>query len=1740
MKRCATVLILLMLMSSLAAFTTIPYQGEGPLEGGITMDSASLNSPEIVTISNYPTSISNSFKLDIPEDEAIRNISLELAPSVVSRSDGHSFTQSSDFNQTGATSQGIDYNTSGLQVSAIDEYWSFEGTNALPSGWSSSNTNYGLINTMTCGTNGSSSRSLTLRHGTVSVTSNTIDLSSLTQGIMSLWMTEGRSGCGEDPDSSEHLYVEYKRSTGSWGQITYYNAGLGYPGYTNVNSQFNLPNDAFHSNFQFRFRLPFGSGTCCDWWFVDDVRLTKPGGQGNWTSPAFGPSASNPTYRSLPGPYGIMSIDSDTSSNAITWSVIDASNGTTLDGYDQRSGTWADLGGIDWVKHPAIRLKVGLSAQGTGSVSKINGIHIQGKYVNSFDVNPTDWSLSSCSWDGDSITGSGYAYSPTLNSRRPISKVTAAITFTGGGYLEATTDGSAWFALSNNGPTNLDDWTTQIQFRWNGQSSSFDLQKFDVELHGAGLPSSPAIDLLSSSRNEWGIVNQSIGTWGWQDVLENGNRSIDLNFQNQETVPLWIPKDSDGHFLFEVSPELTNGVSNLDIELLIDGNTISSWNYGTGFDSQTFQVEANERSNFVANVVSAQTVWGNFDVEYIRAELVLDASGGSARLGGIAIPHYPTTSVHFEPESDFVLNLNNIVSSMTATNGLVTVPIAMGWDFPAAMSVTLTELNTGLATQIELESASNLSSTLSPSWQWFELGHNLSVEEGELAALRYDLVGDNNAVTYTVWLGASPLPPDLLEGDTNAIIIPENFTTGAYTTEPGASGPGICCELHPNFKFSLNSSWEDEELLSFTLRGVMKDGLISLPWVHLFGPGPSQGVENDLLISEWRVFNDRSLVIPPSTSYLKSDSNISVEVDLQFEGLESMFGPRSNDVEVRLLENGVVNMQTTQLNQGRAIFNTRTPIATGIVDYSIELSLLSGGSDVTSISLNRSFEIDSVSPQVINQSVASHDHLEPSLAQTLTFEISDQPVLPTEVTLMLWRQWQEDSDGDGEIDADEFLPQELNLPLNLSHERGNYSFTFDDTYGIQGDFVAGYLVGSDPAGNNIVGGGNELNDSHLFIYQLMTDEAPHITREGAMWGDGPRNWLHPTTTYSLVIPFTEDNGYSDVEEVTINLAGNSAQDQLTIVWDSLGEHCSKTSPHLQLESCTIQAKEGNLTAFTNDMQINISFKLDWNLPDEGDLRREPNIEVIDRAGQGDWIALPELKWRFLADLEVVSDSIIVDVAEGHRSADGAWVVPGSNITISGRVAFSPTGDVPEEQIKVKVLLGEDSLTVRTNDGWWTATLRTATNSGPPELLTFELTELHVQARDVTDSGLAMFYITVDDTPPIPIEVVGPRVSNEIHVSSLSSLMIELKVQELEQLNVETLSINWLVTHGSNPHGDEVARGESAVTLPGHNPAGSAIPVRGTLDLQSAIPAAMLSEELSLHVWLTGQDMVGQQMVSDILFNSEGSPFASWQIQQLQAILIVEDSDLNYSNNAEIYLGDTIIVSVAVHNLGEVYGYAKLTLEEVDSEGERRIITEVPTTVGVESSKSSEGHIDWVPEKLGHYHIVVTMDGQEVATGPVVTVSEPDSESGILGDLSAKGITSEWLGILGGLFIILSLIVVISLRPGGNTEKEWFDENADVLSEVEGDSQTSDSGAEMQAYLQYMQHENYGQQQVTPEQYAQWQQYSATQQQQQMTAEQYEQWQQWAAWQQAQQQQYAQQQQGWSGYQQAQYDYGQNQ
>ena len=46
---------------------------------------------------------------------------------------------------------------------------------------------------------------------------------------------------------------------------------------------------------------------------------------------------------------------------------------------------------------------------------------------------------------------------------------------------------------------------------------------------------------------------------------------------------------------------------------------------------------------------------------------------------------------------------------------------------------------------------------------------------------------------------------------------------------------------------------------------------------------------------------------------------------------------------------------------------------------------------------------------VMGSSIEEYDHKKPSNEQTLTFEITDKPSLPHSLTLMLWRQWMDDS-----------------------------------------------------------------------------------------------------------------------------------------------------------------------------------------------------------------------------------------------------------------------------------------------------------------------------------------------------------------------------------------------------------------------------------------------------------------------------------------------------------------------------------------------------------------------------------------------------------------------------------------------------------------------------------------------------------------------------------------------------------
>ena len=172
-------------------------------------------------------------------------------------------------------------------------------------GWTFSNSFSGRVTTPACGYNGSSGGSLRTYAGSTYATSPVIDLSNRVSIPFHAWVHEGRSGCGETPDPNENLQFQYKNAAGTWTAFRTFSGG----GAVTSNSQFmtTLPAGAYHSNFQVRIHQNSGSGTCCDYWFVDDVKIVLPPVT-EWTSPSFGYNTSN-SFSLAEGPYAPMYLN---------------------------------------------------------------------------------------------------------------------------------------------------------------------------------------------------------------------------------------------------------------------------------------------------------------------------------------------------------------------------------------------------------------------------------------------------------------------------------------------------------------------------------------------------------------------------------------------------------------------------------------------------------------------------------------------------------------------------------------------------------------------------------------------------------------------------------------------------------------------------------------------------------------------------------------------------------------------------------------------------------------------------------------------------------------------------------------------------------------------------------------------------------------------------------------------------------------------------------------------------------------------------------------------------------------------------------------------------------------------------------------------------------------------------------------------------------------------------------------
>ena len=145
-------------------------------------------------------------------------------------------------------------------------------------------------------------------------------------------------------------------------------------------------------------------------------------------------------------------------------------------------------------------------------------------------------------------------------------------------------------------------------------------------------------------------------------------------------------------------------------------------------------------------------------------------------------------------------------------------------------------------------------------------------------------------------------------------------------------------------------------------------------------------------------------------------------------------------------------------------------------------------------------------------------------------------------------------------------------------------------------------------------------------------------------------------------------------------------------------------------------------------------------------------------------------------------------------------------------------------------------------------------------------------------------------------------------------------------------MNWLIV----PHGMAIPElallgGNVSMELIAGTGAGNSIPLSATLDVDSIVPEVSRQNSWDLWIWVEGEDLAGQQIVSQ--FNSRTSPLAILQLANRDADLRL-DSDSIVVESEYPKTGDA--VNVTVYNDGQVDGFT-VRVEVIEDGDKRRLI-----------------------------------------------------------------------------------------------------------------------------------------------------------------------------------------------------------
>ena len=438
---------------SLFVLSTLLLGYTPPNASNLESDSSAKNAitlgqAESITIGSFPDGASTKVNLEIPDGEAIQGIDIEVEPSRLSSSMAQSWTESNGFS-TGTVYDGMDVNGSSLSI--LPQGWEYDFETSSH-GWTLGTTGwlwgYDTSLGQAGGVSGGIGSAIYTYNGnypnymssTTWATSPVMDCSSCSGN----WNLQFQKRLGVESSSFDHAYVSVKGANGNWASV-YSNSGTVNDGSMTTQTISITNYVANNPNFQVRFGLGTTDGSVTyTGWNVDDVSVlpTNTGvssGEGNWTSAAFGPSLLGQGESKA---FGYLHMDAVVPGNAVLeWRLLDAVTNQPVAGFEHMTDLSVDLGMVDWVLHPLVRLDVHMKS-GSMGIPSIHGFHFNGALYEDFDQDPTaaGWQLQGPTWSTGSIGGTRSAVSPTFNVRSGFGGVVSNSILTSTATLQASVD----------------------------------------------------------------------------------------------------------------------------------------------------------------------------------------------------------------------------------------------------------------------------------------------------------------------------------------------------------------------------------------------------------------------------------------------------------------------------------------------------------------------------------------------------------------------------------------------------------------------------------------------------------------------------------------------------------------------------------------------------------------------------------------------------------------------------------------------------------------------------------------------------------------------------------------------------------------------------------------------------------------------------------------------------------------------------------------------------------------------------------------------------------------------------------------------------------------------------------------------------------------------------------------------------------------------------------------------------